>query len=270
MENNKNVYLYISTFNNDINWIKGAIPIEVGASIRNSFIYCNNKDNVGDNISDENQYWGELTGLYWLWKNNKFNNEDIIGFAHYNKIIDITKKKLYNFFDNNPSNSWVVINPCTMVKHSYINDIEILEKVLREKYSDYYQFWEKNYNSDGSSKIDNNCYNCEMFYTTYDEFSAYCKFLFDVLFDVYKIIGEVDRTPYHKRYLAFLGERLLTIYLEKNKSIVLESNIRTSRNKIIHLVKSSASKIRFLKNNYLYKKIKEKNNKSRKSSWSRK
>ena len=251
MKNNKKVFLYISTFNNNIDWIKNAIPIEVGASIRNNFTYINNKDNIGDNISKDNQYWGELTGLYWIWKNNKFNDDDIIGFAHYNKIIDISKNEICKFFNTKPNNSWIVITPCTMVKHSYIKDLQVLEKVIQEKYPDYYVYWKETYNLDGSSKEDNNCYNCEMFYTTYKEFNTYCEFLFGILFDVYKIIGEVDRTPYHKRYLAFLGERLLTIYLKKNKSLKLEKNIRNSKNKVIHIAKVVANKVKFLKNNYI-------------------
>ena len=44
-------------------------------------------DNSGDNISELNAEYGEMTGLYWAWKNyEKLGNPDYIGFMHYRRI----------------------------------------------------------------------------------------------------------------------------------------------------------------------------------------
>ena len=42
----------------------------------------------GENISKLNNYYGEATGIYWIWKNklNNYKNDDWIGTCHYRKF----------------------------------------------------------------------------------------------------------------------------------------------------------------------------------------
>ena len=42
----------------------------------------------GDNISYLNKYYGELTGIYWIWKNilKNFDKNDLVGNCHYRKL----------------------------------------------------------------------------------------------------------------------------------------------------------------------------------------
>ena len=47
-----------------------------------------NTEKKGENISHLNKYYGELTGLYWIWKNKlkDLNDNDWIGTSHYRKL----------------------------------------------------------------------------------------------------------------------------------------------------------------------------------------
>ena len=43
-------------------------------------------DDTGDNISQLNRQFSELTGIYWAWKNyDKIGNPEYIGFMHYRR-----------------------------------------------------------------------------------------------------------------------------------------------------------------------------------------
>ena len=63
------------------------LPVQVGAEGKENLNY--QKDNVGENISNKNPYFCELTGLYWAWKNL---NADYIGLVHYRRYFFLKKK----------------------------------------------------------------------------------------------------------------------------------------------------------------------------------
>lgn len=90
--------IYVYTFGSEVIKVSNSSPLEVGAENRNNFLY-KLKDNSGDNISNQNEYFGELTGLYWVWKNCKeYKPTDIIGFIHYNKGFQLSDQALKSIF----------------------------------------------------------------------------------------------------------------------------------------------------------------------------
>ncbi|ADQ14087.1 DUF4422 domain-containing protein [Halanaerobium hydrogeniformans] len=51
------------------------------------------KDNSGDNISNKNPYYSELTAQYWFWKNYNYSNLDYIGLCHYRRYFAFLNAK---------------------------------------------------------------------------------------------------------------------------------------------------------------------------------
>ncbi len=74
------------------------LPVHVGAEGKvdaegNPLDLGYTKDNTGENISNLNPSFCELTGLYWAWKNL---DSDYIGLAHYRR----------HFGNKNSGNVW--------------------------------------------------------------------------------------------------------------------------------------------------------------------
>ena len=57
------------------------LPLRVGSALGEDFGYI--RDDEGDNISNKNPWYCELTVLYWLWKNT---TADYKGLMHYRRI----------------------------------------------------------------------------------------------------------------------------------------------------------------------------------------
>ena len=60
--------------------MEGYYPLQVGSALCGDLGYLS--DNTGDNISEKNKSYCELTGIYWIWKNISC---DIVGICHYRR-----------------------------------------------------------------------------------------------------------------------------------------------------------------------------------------
>lgn len=200
------------------------IPIQVGAEGKEKLGYVT--DNTGDNISAKNSNYCELTGTYWIWKND---TSEIVGLTHYrryffrkwnsNKLKDVLTeediKEILKKYD-------IIIPEKTKsikytVKEAYAKlheekDLEQCRKIIQEKYPEYQEAFDKVMER-------KSLYACNMFIANKKIFDEYYKWCFDILFTLEKRIDISNYDAYNKRIYGFLSERLFNVWLEKNTQL---------------------------------------------------
>jgi hypothetical protein len=203
-------------------------------------------DNTGENISELNTYYAELTVIYWIWKNFDRNLEKYWGINHYRRyfcldpVFSLKKRKVYNFSEAGNSLNKVltkrlytrllrdleefdVILPRQMhcfkkrgrvksIARHYAEehnnaDWEITLQVIREKYPEY----EKSFVVFDGSKM--SFFN--MMVTSWAVWDHYLQWLFDILFEVDKRIVRPE-DAYQCRVFGFLSERLINLFVYHN------------------------------------------------------
>jgi hypothetical protein len=212
------------------------MPIHVGKVLSNDELHIQG-DDEGDNISHKNKSYCELTGLYWAWKNLK--DIDIIGLCHYRRYFDfhnsINRFKDVEIVSTNYIQSLNLTVPnidILLGKYDIIlarpkiypysikieycwshlsKDIDIIESIIEELCPDYLDSFRKVIHK--NNKLSH--YN--MFIMKWSDFDNYCTWLFNIL----KIAEErIDITDYdyrQKRIWGYIAERLLNVYVKKEK-----------------------------------------------------
>lgn len=192
-------------------------------------------DNAGDNISQKNYSYCEETGLYWLWKHA---DDKRIGLAHYRRFFsDNTNRKMMylNLLLKNHTNiisvskldgfiddgyQWILSQPehggdgslWNQFKENHnINDLRITEQVINELTPEYIDAFNKVMRQSSTGSFYN------MFYTTHDQMNAYCEWLFRILFTVEKRTDISAYDSYQQRLYGFLSERLLNVWICKER-----------------------------------------------------
>jgi hypothetical protein len=197
------------------------VPIQVGRKLSDHRLgYFS--DDTGDEISSLNPYYCELTALYWMWKND---NHDIRGLVHYRRYFFNRDWKLLTESDVRkllPEHGMIVAQRGynlesvrkRYAKHHVASDLEVTRKILANYFPSYVDAFDVVMN--GKSYCPYNMLIAEK--TVLD---LYCSWLFSILEDVRKELGEslYTRTVYDQRVLGFLGERLLNVYLQANPDV---------------------------------------------------
>lgn len=208
------------------------LPIHVGREGKADLGYLG--DNTGDNISAKNANYCELTGLYWAWKNLKY---DYIGLCHYRRYFadknlhtnNAEKKKaviLHRQDYEKLLREYDIILP---VKRNYYietvrsqyehahnkRDLDEAEKIVSELYPEYSEAFAKVM---GRTKL----HILNMFVMKKALFDEYCSWLFSILFELEKRIDIINYNQYEARVFGFISERLFNAWLEKQQLNVKE------------------------------------------------
>lgn len=205
--------------------LEGYKTLHVGRMNKEDLGYCG--DNTGDNISELNDRYCELTGLYWLWKNYTCDN---IGICHYRRFFMRDGKLLDKEYIEDVLSKYDLIIPSSgsteaeSVYEHYkqqhiIGDLDTCRDVILEMYPDFLDAFDHVANCNLLS-VGN------MIIAPKRIFDEYCKWLFDVLFEVERRIHIDGRDQYQKRVMGFLSERLLRVWLINSSLRIKEEDVQ--------------------------------------------
>lgn len=243
------IKIYINYFS-DSCVIKNNIltPLHVGRAV-SGFALNMQGDDEGDNISVKNPMYCELTGLYWVWKNNK--QSDYIGMLHYRRFLDfcIGRSRENVGFDGLDEQAF---SPCfldeyglcekqiesivtmyDMILPEPFNVSKVSQSSLKNHYCTALNHHERDFNTARQAIADlypedlkyfdqmsHACelYACNMFVFKRDVFEEYCAWLFPLLEKIESDICFDGYSATEKRVIGYLGERLLTLFVIKKKA----------------------------------------------------
>lgn len=252
MNKNTNIKILVSykdkhkIFKSDI-----ITPIQTGRALSDEVFEGMIGDDAGDNISEKNHKYNELSAQYWAWKNyDKLGDPDYIGFMHYRR---------HFLFDDNDTNKFSrsYLNQCEIDSIDdeylqYISDENII-KCLRQndcilpKIFDVRSLNKENVREQFKNVLKQKVehfdtmititrtlhpeykrevqdfvkgseqYMCNMFVLPKNLFFEYCEFCFSILFEVERQIEIDETTSLSARVLRYFGEMLFSIFMFKKR-----------------------------------------------------
>lgn len=211
------------------------LPIHVGKKTSQTAINSFIGDDTGDNISEKNPVFCELTALYWAWKNLA---SDYIGLVHYRrhfkepknkakgtrtdsetaarklrrtlsqasaeeilKTSDVILPKKRNYYIENLYDHYrKTMNPEPLIK---------VREIIEKKSPEYLAEFDK-------LKTRRSAHIYNMLIMRRDILNQYCSWLFPILFELEKEVDSANWSSFQKRYVGRISERLLDVWLNTN------------------------------------------------------
>ncbi|HBA67792.1 MAG TPA: hypothetical protein DCZ40_00305 [Lachnospiraceae bacterium] len=197
-------------------------PIQVGAVLCKERV-ANILDCDGENISEKNVNYSELTALYWIWKNRLSqeglyrtvnDNKEYYGLSHYRRILELSEDDTLRLADN--AVDAVLPYPMAyepdMEEHHkrYLTDEDwnILLTVLRKQQPEYAKAFEVILKQQYF-------YNYNIILARKEILADYCGWLFPILEEIER--NSNPRGERHDRYIGYMGETLETLYFMYNQ-----------------------------------------------------
>lgn len=228
----KSVIVFVAThvlFNPPQNPIY--VPLHVGREGKEDLGYLG--DNVGENISDLNCFYGELTGLYWIWQNIK--DIDYVGFCHYRRFFlndrgqEMQREDYLNFL----STYDVIIPRHAECEGTYLEhfgrahnrkDLEAVGRAVERLYPEYTDAFRQ--------AMDGNIfYGGNLMVASLSLLKAYAEWLFTIFAEAAEEIDVSSYDNYHRRVYGFLSEQMFYVYLIANHLSYYEAVVGISQEK---------------------------------------
>ncbi len=227
-------------------------------------------DDEGDNISEKNPYYCELTGMYWAWKNLDAKYKGLVHYRRYfsNKSRRYVKKhdfrdcvlsskELVDIMDDNTiivpkKRRYYIESLASHYAHTHdMQHLIIARDIIARKYPNMLGYVDKAYNRTWG-------YMFNMFVMPSDLLDEYASFLFDVLEEMEPVVMNSKfeaLSDFDKRLFGRVSEILFNAWVDKKSAegvnIVEIAHIHTEP--INWFVKGTS----FLKAKFLGKKYKK-------------
>ncbi len=200
------------------------LPLLVGAA-RNNAAWKGEKDNTGDNISERNPFYCELTGLYWAWKNI---DAEYVGLVHYRRHFanskwwkkkadriatqtEIAKHlKTADILLPKPRHYWIETNYSQYAHAHHAEDLDLTRQIIQDKYPQYLPAHDNIMKKRSGHRFN-------MMIMKKDLLDQYCEWLFDILFTLEEKLDISAYSKNNQRVFGFVGERLLDVWMETNQ-----------------------------------------------------
>ncbi len=198
------------------------LPVQLGSFRQNKLGY--QPDNSGENISEKNPSFCELTGLYWAWRNM---DNDYIGLVHYRRYFKgktkskdifekvLNQKEVAELLDNTDiiltkRRNYYIEN----IYNHYANTLHIepldrTREIISKNYPDYLNSFDK-------CMRNTHMHAFNMFIMKKEKLDEYCTWLFDILFTLEEQMTGIEYNAFHSRYPGRVSELLLDVWIEKN------------------------------------------------------
>ncbi len=202
------------------------LPVHVGAAGKADIGYI--RDDSGENISEKNPQYCELTGLYWAWKNIE---ADYYGLVHYRRyFVDLKKpahkgdtyqrilgreylEKLLQDTDIilPKKRNYYIESIYSHYAHThYAEHLDCMKDIVEKRCPEYLSAYEDVLNSKKAHMFN-------MVIMSRSKFSTYCTWLFPLLEELEKRIDISDYDDFQARYIGRVSEILLNVWMEKNQ-----------------------------------------------------
>lgn len=208
------------------------LPLHVGSEGKEALPY--QPDNTGENISEKNPSFCELTGLYWAWKNLDC---DYLGLAHYRRHFTVRSKGYqkkhtpmecvlsskelnclipkYKIIVPQKRNYYIETLYSHYAHTHYAEHLDITRDIIREKYPDYLDAFDQVMKQTSG-------YMFNMYIMEKKLSDQYCEWLFDILFELEKRVGERDYSAFQGRFFGRVSEIIFNVWLAKQPYAVKE------------------------------------------------
>ena len=236
------------------------LPIQVGAAGKESIGY--ERDDKGDNISDKNNTYSELTGMYYGWKNI---NARYIGRVHYRRYFaSLRNKRNKDPFQNvlTESDAKKCLKEADIIvpnkRRYYIESLyshynhtldgrhlRVAYKIIANLYPEYIASMNRVYRRTWG-------YMFNMFITRKEIWDEYCTWLFDILKRMEPNINLTSYSDFEARVYGRVSEILFNVWLDYNmKKGLTIKEVRCIHMEPVNWLKKGTS---FLKAKFIGKK----------------